>query len=236
MKILSWNILHGGGKRATDILDAIEKEQPDIVTLQEFRHGSNKQVLLDGLNAMGLDEQYVPDTTSARDNSIIIASSYNFQATIFPKGGEIPARAIRAFFPDLAELNLIAAHLPQKAKQPPYLHALNDLDKEFLGENSVIIGDLNVGIPFEDSETKSFEHTFLFQQLLRDGWIDAWRSRNKDKREFTWISTKQKNGFRYDHALVSKSINEKILEIRYNHEVRSQGISDHSFMVLKIDL
>ena len=236
MKILSWNILHGGGKRALDILEAIEEEQPDIVTLQEFRHGSSKQILLDGLNEMGLDEQFVPDTNSARENSLIIASSYNFQATVFPKDSELPARAIRAFFPDLAELNLIAAHLPQKAKQPPYLHALNDLDKTFLEENSVIIGDLNVGIPFEDSETKSFEHTFLFQQLLRDGWVDAWRSRNKDEREFTWISTKQKNGFRYDHALVSSCLNNKISDMRYNHEVRLNKLSDHSYLIVEMDL
>ncbi len=44
MKLLSWNILHGGGQRAQDILDTIEKEQPDIVTLQEFRHGSSNGV------------------------------------------------------------------------------------------------------------------------------------------------------------------------------------------------
>ena len=232
IKILSWNILHGGGKRALNIIDAIKKENPDIVTLQEFRHGSSKQVLLDGLASIGLDEQYVPETTSARDNSIIIASKYNFQATIFPKDEPIPARAVRAFFPDLGELNLIAAHLPQKKKQPPYLHALIDLDKMFLAENSLIIGDLNVGIPFEDSETKSFEHTFLFQQLMRDGWIDAWRSRNKNKREYTWISTKQKNGFRYDHALASKSFNEKISKVHYNHDVRLNGISDHSMLIV----
>ncbi|MEE9310036.1 MAG: endonuclease/exonuclease/phosphatase family protein [Cocleimonas sp.] len=236
MKILSWNILHGGGKRAPDIIDIIAKEDPDIVTLQEFRHGSSKQVLLDGLHKMGLDEQYVPDTNSARDNSVIIASKYSFQATIFPRDSELPTRAIRAFFPDLAELNLIAAHLPQKQKQPPYLHALNDLDDYFLEENSLIIGDLNTGIPFEDSETKSFEHTFLFQQLLRDGWVDAWRSRNKDKREFTWVSTKQKNGFRYDHALATSSLNNKIKEIRYNHDVRLEGISDHSLMTIEFDL
>ncbi len=236
MKILSWNILHGGGKRAPDILEIIAKEDPDIVTLQEFRHGSSKTVLLEGLAKMGLDEQYVPETTSARDNSVIIASKYNFQATIFPRGTEPPARAVRAFFPDLAELNLIAAHLPQKAKQPPYLHALIDLDKDFLAENSLIIGDLNCGIPFDDSETKSFEHTFLFQQLLRDGWVDAWRSRNKEKREFTWISTKQKNGFRYDHALASKSVNNVITEVKYDHDVRLNGISDHSLLILEADL
>ena len=236
MKILSWNILHGGGKRAPDIIEAIAKEDPDIVTLQEFRHGSSKQVLLNGLADLGLDEQYVPDTSSARDNTVIIASKYNFQATIFPRDSELPARAIRAFFPDLAELNLIAAHLPQKAKQPPYLHALIDLGKDFLSENSLIIGDLNTGIPFEDSETKSFEHTFLFQQLLRNGWVDAWRSRNPKKREFTWISTKQKNGFRYDHALASSILNEKISATKYNHEVRLNGISDHSYLLVDIDL
>ena len=74
MKILSWNILHGGGKRALDILDTIEKQQPDIVTLQEFRHGSSKQILLEGLAKIGLDEQFVPDTNSARDNSLIIGN------------------------------------------------------------------------------------------------------------------------------------------------------------------
>ena len=236
MKILSWNILHGGGQRANDILDAIEKEQPDIVTLQEFRHGSSKQVLLDGLKDMGLDEQYAPETHSARDNSVIIASQSHFQAQVFPKNEPLPARAIRAFFPDYNELNLIAAHLPQKKKQPPFLHALIDLDKDFLKENSLIIGDLNTGIPFEDSETKSFEHTFLFQQLLRDGWVDAWRSRNPKKHEFTWISTKQKNGFRYDHALVSSSLNKQITTIEYNHKVRLNGVSDHSYLVVSLDL
>ncbi|MEE9445912.1 MAG: endonuclease/exonuclease/phosphatase family protein [Cocleimonas sp.] len=233
MKILSWNILHGGGQRAHDILDAIEKEQPDIVTLQEFRHGSSKDILLEGLNKIGLDEQYVPDVNSARDNTLIIASKYNFQAQTFPKNEPLPARAVRAFFPDCAELNLIAVHLPQKKKQPPYLHALIDLDKDFLQENSLIIGDMNIGIPFEDSETKSFEHTFLFQQLLRDGWIDAWRSRNLKEREYTWISTKQKNGFRYDHALASSKYNEKIKEIRYNHDVRLNSISDHSMLIVE---
>ena len=236
MKILSWNILHGGGQRANDILDAIEKEQADIVSLQEFRHGSSKQQLLDGLKAMGLDEQYVPETNSARDNSVIIASNSHFQAQVFPKNEPLPARAIRAFFPDFSELNLIAAHLPQKKKQAPFLHALIDLDKDFLTENSLIIGDLNTGIPFEDSETKTFEHTFLFQQLLRDGWVDTWRSRNQRKREFSWISTKHKNGFRYDHALASAALDKKISAVEYNHKVRIAGVSDHSYMIVIVDL
>lgn len=122
MKILSWNILHGGGKRAPDILKAIESKQPDTVTLQEFRHGSSETILLDGLAKMGLVEQFVPDTNSARENTLIIASKYNFQATIFPQNARTPALAIQAYFPDHAGLNLIAVHLPHKKKQPPYFH------------------------------------------------------------------------------------------------------------------
>ena len=76
----------------------------------------------------------------------------------------------------------------------------------------------------------------MFQQLLKNGWVDAWRSRNKDKQEFTWVSTKQKNGFRYDHALVSTSINKAITEVRYNHNVRLEGISDHSMLILNANV
>lgn len=233
MKILSWNILHGGGKRAPEIIKAIEAEQPDIVTLQEFRHGSSKEALLNGLTKAGLVEQYVPDTNSARENTLIIASKHAFQATNFPKSSGVPALAIQAYFPDLMGLNLIAVHLPHKKKQPPYFHALLDLDKRHLKENSLLIGDFNCGIPFEDSETKSFDHTFLFQQLLRDGWIDAWRSRNRNKREFSWISTKQQNGFRYDHALVSPDLNKLIKNIYYNHQLRIDKASDHSSLIIE---
>ena len=235
MKILSWNILHGGGQRVHSILEAINQEKPDIVTLQEFRHSNSKAQLLEGLKQMGLDEQFAPETHSTCENSLIIASGFSFQAQVFPKNTLPPARAIRAFFPDVGELNLIAAHLPQKKKQPPYLHALIDLEPSFLSENSLIIGDLNTGIPFEDSETKSFEHTFLFQQLLRDGWVDAWRARHKNKREYTWISTKHHNGFRYDHALASPPLNKKIKQVSYNHDVRLKGYSDHSMLLLDIN-
>lgn len=156
--------MHGGGKRTRAILDAIEAEQPDIVTLQEFRNGSNRHEMIDGLSVLGLKHQFIPETSSNRDNTVIVASKF----------------------------------------------------------------------PFEDSETKSFYATHLFQQLLRDGWIDAWRSRNAKAREFTWISTKQQNGFRYDHALVSLGFDSKISYIEYQHDVRLSGTSDHSMLLIEI--
>jgi len=102
-------------------------------------------------------------------------------------------------------------------------------------DSSLIIGDINCGIPFEDSQTKSFYATHLFQEMLRKGWIDAWRSRNPDAREYTWISNGKKNGYRYDHALVSEPLNDRISSIAYDHDVREDGRSDHSLIVIDID-
>lgn len=236
LKLLSWNILHGGGKRARSILEAIEAESPDIVTLQEFRNGASRAEMVDGLSAMGLEHQRVPETSSNRDNTVIIASKFPFESSIFPNNisADNGANVIQATFKGPIALNLFAVHLPHKQKQLPYFEALLDLPKTFSSQSSIIIGDFNCGIPFEDSETKSFYATHLFQQLLRDGWVDAWRSRNQKKREFTWISTKQQNGFRYDHALVSADVDQKISNIRYQHDVRLARISDHSMMLVDI--
>ena len=46
MRLLSWNILQGGGKRATGIADAIVDIAPDIVSLQEFRNGKQAHLSL----------------------------------------------------------------------------------------------------------------------------------------------------------------------------------------------
>ena len=80
-----------------------------------------------------------------------------------------------------------------------------------------------------------FYATQLFQQLLLDGWHDAWRERHPEAREFTWISTRKSNGFRYDHALASKVLNEKILNVQYDHLAREDKASDHSLMIVDID-
>jgi len=48
-----------------------------------------------------------------------------------------------------------------------------------------------------------------------------------------WISTKQKNGFSYDHALASIEFNEKIKEVRYDNQVRLEGVSDHSMLIIE---
>lgn len=237
LKILSWNILHGGGTRCEQILEVLHQYSADIVTLQEFRHGRHSAMLLEGLKSLGLTTICAPQTANARENSLIVASRVPMRSQRFPAEVSGLARAIEATLeisPTL-NINMIAGHFPQKREQVPYFTALQDLPARWLSEHSLIIGDLNCGIPFEDSQTKTFYATHQFQQLLHSGWRDAWRKRNPDAREYTWISTRKSNGFRYDHALVTEALDELIVSVQYDHSVREKKYSDHSCLLLELD-
>jgi len=217
-------------------LSLIAEHDTDIISLQEFRHGKSKPVLLDGLKTLGLDTVFAPETSGARENSLIIASRLPVQAEPFPDHS-CPAKAISASIevsPSI-DLNLIAVHFPQKKEQIPLFNALLDLPQTWREGYSLLIGDFNCGIPLIDSETRTFYATHLFQQLLSDGWHDAWRERNTDTREYSWFSTRKANGFRYDHALASSALNDMILDVRYDHAAREQKASDHSLLLLDLD-
>ena len=237
MRILSWNILHGGGTRFEDIVDVLKRYDADVVTLQEYRHSKNHPHFQSALADMGYHSIIAPATPSARENSVLLASRFEMTGDGFPLGSAAPYRAIQARISveNEGSINVVCVHFPHKKAQVPLFTALLELPDNWLTEKSILLGDFNCGIPFIDSETKSFYATHLFQQLLSDGWIDSWRSRHNNLREFTWYSTQRSNGFRYDHALLSKALDQSVAEIGYNHDVRIRKISDHSLMVLDLN-
>jgi len=234
LNIISWNLLHGGGKRIAEIVDTIAAENPDILCLQEFRHGRNKAPLLSGLTGIGLNEQVCPEPDSPRTNSLLVASRYPLQ--IHPPHSDHYQHLLpcRIELPDYQSIDLLCLHLPHKKRQIPCFQSLLELPSQWLKGASVLMGDINCGIPFEDSETRSFYASHLFTQLLQQGWIDAWRQRNKNAREFSWYSNNKGNGFRYDNALLSAELNSSVSAIDYEHSVREAGLSDHSMLRLQL--
>lgn len=231
-QILSWNILQGGGKRMTGISRAIEVLNPDILILQEYRANKVAMQLHDSLATTGLVNTHHA-SKDAKSNSVMIASRYDIMAKAWTD--TLPAsQAVRVSVQptDFSNFDILAAHFPHKKKQIPFFSALLDNDVAF-GEHALLIGDLNCGIPFEDSETKTFDNTHLFQALLQESWNDSWRSRHRTEREYSWISPRG-NGYRYDHCLSTQAMDNAINDIRYLHEYREQGLSDHSPVLVTI--
>jgi len=235
-KILSWNILQGGGRRAGDIVKTIAGHAPDIVTLQEFRRGSGEAEIVAGLKTAGLKFIHIPETEN-KENTILIASKFGFDAGPFLPEPNNPLHMLEAYFSEQAlgfELSLIAVHFPQKKAQIPLFEALKKDSASLLKMNALIIGDMNCGIPLIDSDSKSFAATHYYQDLLYAGWIDSWRSRHKEVREFTWTSNRTENRFRYDQILASPDMDARFASIAYDHAPRLEKYSDHSLIIAKL--
>jgi exodeoxyribonuclease III len=236
LKLLSWNILQGGGSRAKGIAAALMRHRPDIVTLQEFRRGSGSDEILAALRDCGLRFVHIPETESATEHTILIASRFGFDAGDFMPDEIRPLPIIEAAFnaDQLGfPLTLLAVHFPQKEPQVPLFRQLLKDSPSLLGGDTLLIGDLNCGIPFADSMTKTFFATAYLQDMLKLGWIDTWRSRHPDAQEFTWVSSVKKHGFRYDQALASAAFDQRITAVSYDHSVREQQHSDHSAMIVE---
>ncbi len=237
VKILSWNILQGGGRRTEDIITHIVAKKADIIALQEFRPGKYGDQICAALEQSGLRFQFVPEADDHR-NTMLIAARAGFEAGDFMPDRETPCHLLEAFFPEESfgfDLTLLPVHFPQKKAQLPLFAALAEDTPSLLKEDALILGDLNCGIPFEDSDVKTFYATAKFQHLLELGWVEAWRSRHGQIREFTWVSPRTGNRFRYDQCLASPDFNARINAISYDHAPRKARHSDHSLMIVDID-
>jgi exonuclease III len=237
LKILSWNILQGGGTRARGIAEVLRKHRADIVTLQEFRDGAHAGPILEALKDTGLRYVHIPDTQTGQEHTILVASRFGFDAGPFMPDDVRPLPVLEASFSDERmgfDLTLLAAHFPQKEPQIPIFRQLLTDTPSLLQADTLLVGDLNCGIPFADSMTKTFFATQYFQEMLSKGWIDSWRSRHPDVTEYTWTSSVKKHGFRYDHALASESFDWRIARVTYDQDVRQQGHSDHAAVVIEL--
>ena len=98
---------------------------------------------------------------------------------------------------------------------------------------TLLVGDFNTGVHLEDEVGRTFFCATEFSALLTSGWVDAWRAEHGSRRAYTWFS-RSGNGFRVDHMLASPPIAARLSSVRYSHEERMTGLSDHSLMVAEI--
>jgi exodeoxyribonuclease III len=99
--------------------------------------------------------------------------------------------------------------------------------------DALAIGDFNTCRAFVD-EPGAIDATARFMDSMDAiGFRDLWRHRYPEGREFSWYSHRG-NGFRIDHAFLSASLAARAGVIRYSHEERLAGLSDHSMLLLDL--
>lgn len=101
--------------------------------------------------------------------------------------------------------------------------------------NIIVAGDLNVIEPGHQPHLPTFaDHDYAFYTaLLNLGMADAYRTMNPTGTDHSWISDRY-GAQRLDHTLVSGPTG-KISACRYDHEPRTQRITDHAALLTTID-
>ncbi|GJM19923.1 MAG: endonuclease [Phycisphaeraceae bacterium] len=240
MRIVHWNIQHGGGPRRTpEIALALLALRADVVVLTEFRRSTGGQIA-GVLHDHGLPHQTHTDPPPAK-NGVLLASRYPLQVPPTPDDPDIAQRRIdaRLLGPDCW---ITGVHVPDAARSDAHATArkarhfrsLISLARARAADFHAIVGDLNTGRHHLDEPGAVSTCTPLLGQIATLGYRDAYRELHPAGTERSWISHAGR-GFRLDHALVSAPLAPTIRALEYAHRERRRKLSDHAPLTLELD-
>jgi exonuclease III len=241
MRLLSWNVLAGGGSRCSPIVESLRRYDADVIVLQE----TVTTRAADLCHVLGRDgyARCFSAPRGPRDRGLCVLSRIPArlvtepappQAGIYPRGWlelDLPESGVRlaavygpAAGPALpAFWNAAAAWLPGRVARP-----------------FVMLGDFNAGASHVDAKDYRFKAGTPFAELPGIGLVDLWRQVHGSALEYTWFSCpgggRAGRGFRIDHAFASPMLAERVTGCRYDHEVRERRWSDHSLLVVDLGL
>ena len=250
MRIVSWNIRAGGGRRVEGIADQIARWAPDVVALSEFRATPPSAELARALAGQGLLHQL--STASAklpRANSLLLASRWPL-ARVRLRGapGADSRRWLLARVASPCALTLGAMHVPNRVtgRKFPFLDAVLGLVHTWRRGPALLVGDTNSGLIDLDEEVPAFlvEEDGWIRGLEAAGWADAFRLLRGSERAYTWYSPNGGNGFRIDQAFVNRALRPLLWDGRHEwgrapvcrgRRARRDAISDHAALLVDLD-
>lgn len=234
MKLLTWNITHGGSGRIEGIIRTLVQHNPDLIVLTEYRAEPGDPIG-NGLRNNGWIYQ-ISSHPPPDNNGILLASRFPLESKAVETDHPlVRCRWVEARVPG-HDLTVVGLHIPTAKNKPAkraFWEHLIAFARTHLNEPCILMGDFNTGLPL-DAAGSPFVYSEYMRELSGLGWVDAWRRiHGPEKREFTWYSTAKK-GFRLDYGFLSPEMVGRLKDARHLHECREQKISDHSPLLVEI--
>ena len=246
MRIVSWNIRAGGGRRVEGIASQIVRWRPDVVALMEYRGTPPSVWLAEALSAQGLTYQRdAVDRANPKVNSVMLASRRPLRKIRTVSAPEEPQRWILAKVDAPQPYTIGVMHVPNRVSGRKYAfhESVLQLARRWRGRPALLIGDTNSGRIGIDEEVPCFtpreEHWMV--ALEEAGWRDAFRLLHGNARAYTWYSPNGNNGFRLDEAFTNDGLSARVRAARYiwgqngTNEQPRTALSDHAALILDLD-
>ncbi len=242
MRILFWNIKHGGGSRAGRIVEQILEWNPDIVALAEFRGTQPSRSIAKSL----YDEGYIHQLSTVNPdeptwNALCLASRYELTQVSVEGAPEPDLYWLLAQIESISHIHIGVVHAPWSIYlgRLEYYEALLNVAQNWQLGPGVIIGDLNSGINGIDEETENsleYNHSVM-KPLDVAGWRDPFRVLHPDVCAPTWFSP-YGNGYRLDQTFVNDELGQRVTVCDYDWGPSGEGgnLSDHAAILLDFEL
>ncbi|MBV9583736.1 MAG: endonuclease/exonuclease/phosphatase family protein [Alphaproteobacteria bacterium] len=230
MRLLAWNIRQGGGSRLAAIIEALARHEADVLVLSEYRGGDAALRLTEALERFGY-----PYMTRLRPppgkSGVLIAARRRLHA--HAALDETLPEPYRLIHVEIGKLSLCGVYMPNLLAKVPYWEALVAGLAARIDDLTLAIGDFNTCRAYVDEPGAIDKCAHFMDRVAEIGFCDLWRHRYPDGREFSWYSHRG-NGFRIDHAFLSPALAKRARAVRYSHEERLAGLSDHSPLILDL--
>jgi exodeoxyribonuclease-3 len=231
MRLVAWNIRQGGGSRLPAIATALARHEADVLVLSEYRGGESGERLRAALAPLG----YAYCSTAEPPpggNGVLIAARRPFLE--LPGSAASVRESCRLVAVDIGGMHLCGVYMPNLRKKVPYWERLIESLAPEADREALAIGDFNTCRAYLNEAGAIDVTAYYMDRIEAAGFCDLWRRRHPERREFSWYSTRG-NGFRIDHAFLSPPLVARAGAIRYSHEERLAGLSDHSPLIVELE-
>ncbi len=240
MRILFWNIMHGGGRRAGQIVEQILEWNPDIVALAEFRGTPPSQFIAKCLFDAGYEHQL---TTVNSDepawNAVYLASRCEMTRVRLAGAPEPELYWLLAELKTEPRIHIGVVHAPWSIYlgRLEYYAALVKVAENWSFGPGLIIGDTNTGITGLDEETEDSAeyHDSVTKPMNCAAWQDVFRRFHPDTNAPTWYSNSG-NGRRLDQAFANAELQPQVKACDYHWGLKGDNgtPSDHAAILLDL--
>lgn len=244
MRILSLNIASASVERAEAILSWLKEQDADVLVLSEISSGDGTDKIIDCFRLNG----WMDRVGVCKEKELGVAIFTRCASQILdlrPTPDPLGSRAVILSFDSSPSINIVGMYIPNRGKDPEKLNRKLEYLKIWgehlctLGKaySTMVIGDLNIVPPIQHP-------IFLPQIPIEDKWYNDLQNKAGyldvalnclGKYEQTWVAHTGE-GYTYDHAFVTKDLRKYITSFSYIHDTRKLKISDHSALMLELNI